>query len=768
MSQSSDAETITETQGELPSGWSWRPRIFENGEAQRLLRRHISIDDTIRAEILEAASDILARCTPPDSTPDSKRTGLVVGYVQSGKTLSFTALAALACDNGFPLIIILSGTKRNLYSQTVKRLRTDLDLSGPASRWVLFEAETSNPQLAQHLQPVLSQWDRPEQPGFPRRTAVITVLKNRARVDGLIKALEGMELSGRPCLIIDDEADQHGLNTQVAQGQMSAVYNSLLTLRATIPHHTYLQYTATPQALLLLRVMDRMSPHFGCVLAAGTGYTGGEAFFGSDGPSCIRSIPEHELSDIGDDHEDIPPQSLLKALALFYLGVAAQAYHRGRMETTEDYRSMLVHPSMQTIEHWRYRKWIEGIKLSWVEMLRLGEDDHDRLELVEHFADAYEDLYSTVSRSHATDIYHENIPDFETLIPYLPDSIDTTRIWEVNSRILEAWKQDNWVDAHSHILVGGENLGRGFTVEGLTVTYMPRGRGGGVADTIQQRGRFFGYKKNYLGLCRVFLPRDVRSDYENYIAHESYVMDRLKSLSRSGSSITEWRRRILLAHSLRPTRRSVIPPGVYEHLRVSEWTQQTRPWNPEHDSHIDFNWTVVEQFLEDMPFAEDAGDTRRSVEQTHGVAYSISLSKVLQELLVPLRFSRQDATGFSAVELAIQLYLRSHPNTTAEIYCMSAQRERQPGGGLRRRQLNSDGRVLNLFQGPAPVTPRVERGSIYPGDREIHSQSSLSVQIHDLDLTDENPDNILRGHVPAIAIWIPEPMRIDVFEDTTL
>jgi hypothetical protein len=36
-------------------------------------------------------------------------TGLVVGYVQSGKTLSFTAVTALARDNRFQLVIIIAG-----------------------------------------------------------------------------------------------------------------------------------------------------------------------------------------------------------------------------------------------------------------------------------------------------------------------------------------------------------------------------------------------------------------------------------------------------------------------------------------------------------------------------------------------------------------------------------------------------------------------------------------------------------------------------------
>ena len=48
-------------------------------------------------------------------------------------------------------------------------------------------------------------------------------------------------------LIIDDEGDQAGLNTLVNQGDESTTYRRLLDLKAILPRHSYLQYTATPQ-----------------------------------------------------------------------------------------------------------------------------------------------------------------------------------------------------------------------------------------------------------------------------------------------------------------------------------------------------------------------------------------------------------------------------------------------------------------------------------------------------------------------------------------
>ena len=291
---------------------------------------------------MESAREIVARCVSPTDRNDDQGTGLVVGYVQSGKTLSFTTVAALACDNDFALIIVLSGTKKNLYSQTAKRIRRDLDLERPAGCWSIFEAQTRNPDLPQQLNHLLEQWDRAELPGFPRKTALITVLKTRQRIHGLVEALKHLDLRGRPCLIIDDEADQHGLNTKVRQpdegAPYSAVYGALLDLRVTLPRHTYVQYTATPQALLLIGVLDSLSPQFGSTLLAGEGYCGGGSFFGAqEVRSLVRTIPENDLLVVDGEVPPGPPESLLEALRLFYVGVAAQALHRGTTNPRSPY-----------------------------------------------------------------------------------------------------------------------------------------------------------------------------------------------------------------------------------------------------------------------------------------------------------------------------------------------------------------------------------------------------------------------------------------------
>lgn len=100
-------------------------------------------------------------------------------------------------------------------------------------------------------------------------------MKHYRRLDRLNDLLLELELDDIPALVIDDEADQAGLNNEVNQQRQSATYTRLLTLKSRLPHHTYLQYTATPQAPLLINIIDALSPNFVDILTPGTDYVGG-------------------------------------------------------------------------------------------------------------------------------------------------------------------------------------------------------------------------------------------------------------------------------------------------------------------------------------------------------------------------------------------------------------------------------------------------------------------------------------------------------------
>ena len=63
-----------------------------------------------------------------------------------------------------------------------------------------------------------------------------------------------------------------------------------------------------------------------------------------------------------------------------------------------------------------------------------------------------------------------------------------------------------WSQAYARILIGGFGLDRGYTIKGLTITYLSRDKAR-QDDTLLQRARFFGYHKNYHQFLRVTVER---------------------------------------------------------------------------------------------------------------------------------------------------------------------------------------------------------------------------------------------------------------------
>jgi len=708
-----------------PANAAWRPRV--GPETLAVLDQFEGVEAAGRTRIQEEALAVVRNCVPP-ATPEGRETGLVLGQIQSGKTMSFTTVAALARDNQFPFMIVITGTSRPLTTQSRERIERDLRLlTRPDRSWRHFH----NPQAAilPSLQGILADWRDPTTPEDERQSILITVMKNHQRLRQLNNVLSRVDLRGIPVLVIDDEADQAGLNNLVSQGQESTTYRRLVELRRLLPQHTYLQYTATPQAPLLINMIDVLSPRFAQVLTPGTDYVGGRDLF-LQRPDLLRVIPANEVPTPAVPLADVPP-SLLEALRIFFLGVA------GGWASRQGNRSMLIHPSQRTLQHAEYTRWVQEAKAQWQRLLSFPADDPDRRDLVEEFEEAHGDLRAT----------EPELPPLAELLPVLERAIRRTEVIEVNA-VGGRTPEPDWRAAYSHILVGGQAMERGFTVEGLTVTYMPRGIGGGNADAIQQRARFFGYKRQYLGLCRVYLGREAMDAYRQYVDHEEDVRSRLIAHAATERPLADWKRAFFLDMALEPTRRCVLDLDYMRDRLSDEWYYPKAPH--ESEDVVASNREVVGRFLASQSLAPAPGPEERSPFERHEVARGVPLRSVLTELLTRLRITRsEDSQRFTGLLLQVREYLDAQPNAECTIYRMSPQ-------ATRRRTVDDADEIENLFQGANPVNPPERRGSIYPGDREVKAAEGLTIQIHNLVI--QRAGQTILTDVPTVAIWVPREM----------
>lgn len=706
-------------------GLKWVP--VQGEQATGVAHRALS-DQEARTDLIQSAAEILGSGIDPAKARGTV-TGLVVGYVQSGKTLSFTTVIGLARDNGFPIVILIAGNKDNLLTQSHQRLERDLDVAGgeglPA--WMMEKnPRVEDSQHEQLLRQTVANWRDGTRDADEKPTLLLTVLKQNHRLRSLAALLRTVDLTGVPTLIIDDEADQASLNTKVSGGQESTTYTRLQDLRDALPCHTFLQYTATPQALLLINIADTLSPDFVHVLEPGTGYVGGEDFF-RPGSHYVTVIPPSDIT-LPSALPIEPPESFLEALRLFFVGLAASIIAKtGR-------RSMLIHPARERIAHQGAVQWTAAAKEEWNSVLTAHAGDPDRGEAIAQFRKAYTELAKTESA----------LPAFEAIVGKLPRALRNTTIIEFNTRGRPRAPEINWRYAEGWILVGGQAVDRGFTVDSLSVTYMPRGVGVGNADTLQQRARFFGYKRKYLGICRIFLELALRNAFEAYVEHEEIMRRELKRIAETGESLRLWRRRLVLEPTLHPCRRSVITDNYARARPGGGWTQQRGAlMTPEVRGG---NSETIGKLVSKLQFQDDASYPAKGAAQQHIIARDAPFKDVV-DMLVDYRFEDpRDTESFTGVLVALGELLHGNADATAAVYQM-----RPKATGVR-RTVSGEGKLEDGFQ--QGRTALADGGTAYPGDAFFKVAERLSLQLHRYDLV--LGDGTVAAHAaPLLAIHIP-------------
>ena len=679
----------------------WGPSI--DGEEIRHLqdryRERVSPDEF--DSVVATAASVLGRCPSPRDS-NGRVTGLALGKVQSGKTLSYTALVALAIDNGYRVTVVLAGTKNPLLEQNYTRLVTDLEATRPS----VTPFKNPLPHDAEVIRSVL----------HGRGHALIVVLKNRKRLDNTRRVLSIPELRVYPTLIVDDEGDEASLNTQFRRGRRSAVYDSICRLRDGLQVHSYVAYTATPQANLLINGIDGLSPDFGVLIEPGEGYCGGSTFFGPNRDQYVRTVSSAEAED---EHNSGIADGLKQAIATFLVGGAIR-----HLREPNAWHSMLVHNSNLRVDHERLQTAVRNLVALWRESLGLPDSDPAAHELLGLMRAAYDDLCSTV----------QTPPSWEEVRGQLRDEIWLVEVWMVNSLPLGRDPIGTPFRLKNNVLVGGNMLGRGVTIEGLSVTYITRrAQNETNADTMEQRARWFGYKQAYLDICRIFLTTQLRDDYTELLRHEDDFWEALRRNQRQGLSVRDWPRMFSLDMNmgLKPTRSNV---ANYRKFTGGGWDVQNRL--VEDDSVASQNLQAVREFFRRHP-----GVSRRFGNVEHLIVEGCATETVISELLANLNSEGTDWDGTYNSEYLARLLLAG-VLSSLDVVFMSA--------GRMRERTKRNGRV-NPMQGRSPGRAPSDP-AFYPGDENIHN-GRVQLQVHAIQV---QGNEVARSvETTALALFIP-------------
>ncbi|MBX9791400.1 MAG: Z1 domain-containing protein [Pirellulales bacterium] len=489
----------------------------------------------------DATDKILAHLEDPRPTgPNEFRVqGLVVGHIQSGKTANFCALVAKAADLGYKLVIVLSGLHNSLRQQTQRRLNRALgiDPAGvappePGRRWITLTQDDPNGDF---------------RPGTVdanvlqgNEHVLLVVKKNSTVLSRLANWMGNHAPPTLPVLIIDDEADQASVNTggnrppideltDLQPGDIDAanaedeldpskINGHIRSLIASFGRVSYVAYTATPFANILINhlgvdrevYLDLYPRDFIISLPRPHGYTGAEVLFGRDampgeaegveGLDVIELVPDHEADQLTPRRRDLAgfvpriPPSLDQAMIDFILAVAAQ----GRRLGVQAPATMLIHT--------HHRKPVqnelaEAVRQHLATLRQLWRYERDSFS--PRLIDRWDRRFRPVSASVRVD---DDVP-FDEVQPFVDEFLrDPIPVILLNSDSDDRLDFDAEPSLKS-VIVGGNTLSRGLTLEGLLVSYYVRKTE--QFDTLMQMGRWFGFRDRYVDLTRIWTTEEL-------------------------------------------------------------------------------------------------------------------------------------------------------------------------------------------------------------------------------------------------------------------
>lgn len=671
------------------------------------------------ASVADESLRIISKTTPV-GRPEFQCRGLVVGYVQSGKTANFTAVAARAADVGYRLIIVLSGIHDSLRNQTQKRL--DLELAETGVDWISLTDETTDfrePEVAD---------------GFASTGTVLIVAKKITpilkRLNQWFGKLEG-RLADVPVLLIDDEADQASINTRGNRRDPSidtdtepdddtapSLTNALIRdILRKIPRATYIAYTATPFANILIDPdasdshvgQDLFPKDFVVQLPRPDGYTGTEELFGvsAQGRDVLRPVDPADVKALKPKQRkrseaivargplDLP-QSLADALLTFALAGAIRLLRgqHGKPNT------MLVHVSQLQLDQ-----------------LRIGEAIEEQIRNWFHHESAEPGVLSQMFRSTLAGLGPVDLPcSEEVLMEEAVTNLARLVVVVLNSTTGDELEYDT-KPGRQLVAVGGNRLSRGLTLEGLTIAYFLRTTT--LADALLQMARWYGFRTGYEDLIRIWTTEGIAQWFVELALVEESLRDSITALNKAG------RRPDQMAIRMRAHSKLLLTSKTKNGMQ----TDDARSWSGENPQTILYPMQDRELLERNLDLASALLQQHPPTQDAHGGAIAHDVPAEDIALFLRRYEGHANSIAFQGSEIADWILERAEAGELTDwtVFVANPQRERQVllGGrpfGLVRRSLQANESIGIL------IDPRHEGVDLRGGPENYRTGSGFSAR----------------------------------------
>lgn len=500
-------------------------------------RKYLLMDQGFSTQVVNTMDDILDTLTDllgdPNRTVAYKRRGLIIGDVQSGKTSNYTGLICKAVDSGYKVIVLLTGTLEKLRQQTQQRI--DEGFVGSASSGMMkikdesliigvgnYDASIRPMVLTSTSDDFKAQNSKTL--NFDLRNingpVIFVVKKNSSVLESLNTWLKKFNKNGanpivHSLLVIDDEADNASVNTNPdPEEKPTAINGRIRTLLAMFSKSSYVGFTATPFANIFIDpesenkmyAEDLFPKDYIYSLNAPSNYIGARNIFSKHGDASYMLV---QINDNVKDPKSIAailplshkqtvnisklPQDLETAIATFLLANTIEDL-RG---LNGNHRSMLINVSRYTLVQEKVADLVNDyLKNMQFACRNYAECDGDS---------ALNNSYISKLKQTYEDVYKEIEFDWNTIQKRLHASCAGIIVQVFNRNKGQNFSYDIYKDGLRVIAVGGMSLSRGLTLEGLVTSYFYRNSK--MYDTLMQMGRWFGYRKGYADICRIFMSK---------------------------------------------------------------------------------------------------------------------------------------------------------------------------------------------------------------------------------------------------------------------
>lgn len=454
------------------------------------------------------------------SDTSTRKPGIMLGKIQSGKTRAFLGVIAFAFDRGYDVAVVLTKGTISLTKQTISRIRKDFNEFIDADEVQVYDIMTL---------PKLTPYELGQK-------LVLVVKKEDDNLKRLLEAVRNIypELRQKKILVIDDEADLASVSFRRKSGGVisaGTISRQIDELRREVPDCSFLQVTATPYCLYLQPEEDLVingevifkpkRPSFTVILPTHDQYVGGDYYFerstDPDSPAYyfFKEVPLEEREALrAEDRRRFKIESVIvekrvevlrDAILTFIVGGVMRRLQSAADGTPPQKYSLLFHTERAKAAHAWQERVAEAIHDALVREARIDSPRFNEL-LLRAFADLERSVNLEGTRLPAFPLVKKSVIEALT-----GGYLMITRV-NSDNEIEELLNDEGQLKLRTplNMFIGGQILDRGLTLENLIGFYYGRNPQSFQQDTVLQHSRMYGARSMAdLAVTRFYAPLHV-------------------------------------------------------------------------------------------------------------------------------------------------------------------------------------------------------------------------------------------------------------------